>query len=223
MDDEILRSALKDKKIPVLPLDQKWHRLFAISGKTEEVIEAETELNTLIQKQGELNQNVKEWKKLKTSLMKNIVDNMTGDEENQKNKENNKLMIEELNRKIEEAEDELIDIPKAISEKNYDLMFLTMKHCYPLIKKNEAEKQEIDEWIANFRKELKKQIIRKQNREINNKEIYAYMHDVFGKEVVNLFDYQYIEADEKTKQDKFDKEVSDLNEESKKVLQEEGK
>ncbi|MCR5053604.1 MAG: hypothetical protein K6A69_02040 [Lachnospiraceae bacterium] len=223
MDDEILRSALKDKKIPVLPLDQKWHRLFAISGKTEEVIEAETELNTLIQKQGELNQNVKEWKKLKSSLMKNIVDNMSGDDENQKNKENNKLMIEELNRKIEEAEDELIDIPKAISEKNYDLMFLTMKHCYPLIKKNEAEKQEIDEWIANFRKELKKQIIRKQNREINNKEIYAYMHDVFGKEVVNLFDYQYTEADEKTKQDKFDKEVSDLNEESKKVLQEEGK
>ncbi len=223
MDDEILRSALKDKKIPVLPLDQKWHRLFAISGKTEEVIETETELNTLLQKQGELNQNVKEWKKLKSSLMKNIVDNMAGDEENQKNKENNKLMIEELNRKIEEAEDELIDIPKAISEKNYDLMFLTMKHCYPLIKKNEAEKQEIDEWIANFRKELKKQIIRKQNREINNKEIYAYMHDVFGKEVVNLFDYQYIEADEKTKQDKFDKEVSDLNEESKKVLQEEGK
>ena len=34
--------------------------------------------------------------------------------------------------------------------------------------------------------ELKKNIIRKQNREINNKEIYAYMHDIFGKDIINL-------------------------------------
>ena len=28
----------------------------------------------------------------------------------------------------------------------------------------------------------------KKNREINNKEIYSYMHDVFGMEVLNIFD-----------------------------------
>ena len=47
--------------------------------------------------------------------------------------------------------------------------------------------------------ELKKNIIRKQNRDINNKEIYSYLHDIFGMEVLNLFDIQYGEFPEPEK------------------------
>jgi hypothetical protein len=43
--------------------------------------------------------------------------------------------------------------------------------------------------------ELKRNIIRKQNREINNKEIYSYMHDIFGKDVITLFDVHYEDMD----------------------------
>ena len=39
------RKALEHKKLPLLVLDQKWHRLFAIHGKTDEIRNAETELN----------------------------------------------------------------------------------------------------------------------------------------------------------------------------------
>ena len=45
---------------------------------------------------------------------------------------------------------------------------------------------------------LKKNIIKKQNREINNKEIYSYMHDIFGRDVINLFDVKY-EEEQKAK------------------------
>ena len=41
------RKALEHKKLPLLVLDQKWHRLFAIHGKTDEIRNAETELNNL--------------------------------------------------------------------------------------------------------------------------------------------------------------------------------
>ncbi len=34
---EIFEAALKGKKVPLLVLDQKWHRLFAIHGKTDEI------------------------------------------------------------------------------------------------------------------------------------------------------------------------------------------
>ena len=46
--------------------------------------------------------------------------------------------------------------------------------------------KEIDDWIANIRVELKKNVIRKQNRDINNREIYSYLHDIFGAEVLDL-------------------------------------
>ena len=36
--------------------------------------------------------------------------------------------------------------------------------------------------------DLKKNIIKKQNREINSRQIYAYMHDIFGAEMMDVFD-----------------------------------
>ena len=39
--------------------------------------------------------------------------------------------------------------------------------------------------------ELKKRLIEKQQMEQQNQEIYNYMHDIFGAEVVNLFDMKY--------------------------------
>ena len=38
---------------------------------------------------------------------------------------------------------------------------------------------------------MKKNIIRKQNREINNREIYSYLHDILGAQVIDLFDIEY--------------------------------
>ena len=59
---------------------------------------------------------------------------------------------------------------------------------------NQSESKEIEDWINQVRIDLKKNIIRKQNRDINNREIYAYMHDIFGPDVLDLFDVQYEEV-----------------------------
>ena len=77
-------------------------------------------------------------------------------------------------------------------------MMLTMSFCYEKLRINANEIQEISDWITNVRVELKKNIIKKQNREINNKEIYSYMHDIFGRDVINLFDVKY-EEEQKAK------------------------
>lgn len=186
MDEESFKEAIRHAKIPILVLDQKWHRLFAISGKPEEVKKLEVELNELLQLQGKLNNEQRELKKLKNRLMNNIVSNMENAGDG--SMETDKRLIDETNEKIKQNEDELLDLPNRIKETDGVLMMATMRFCYAKLRTNAKEASEIADWIKNVRIELKKNIIKKQNREINNKEIYSYMHDIFGKDVLNLFD-----------------------------------
>ena len=196
MDEQAFNEALNHAKIPILVLDQKWHRLFAISGKPDEVKAVEVELNELLQEQGRLNQEVKELKKLKQKLMADIVTNIDEADVKHQEKRNideDKRLIAETNDKLDEDEDLLLEMPKRIAEKNRELMMLTMTFSYEKLRVNAHEIAEITDWITNVRIELKKNIIKKQNREINNKEIYSYMHDIFGKDVINMFDVKYDE------------------------------
>ena len=207
MDELVFKAALKSVKVPVLVLDQKWHRLFAISGKPENVKAKEVELNELLQLQGKLNQEIKDLKAVKNKLMQGIVVNMDGangadaSADQAKKLEDNKRLIEETNERLAADEDQLLDIPRSIKEVNEELMMLTMSFCYEKLRINANEIQEISDWITNVRVELKKNIIKKQNREINNKEIYSYMHDIFGRDVINLFDVKY-EEEQKAKASK---------------------
>ena len=193
--EEEFKIALSNKNIPILVLDQKWHRLFAIHGKTDEIKEAEAEVSELLALQGKINNELKKLKKIKSQLMDDIVQNMDDENDNsaerEKKRQENKKLIDEVNEKIAEEEDRLLEIPKEIKDANERLMILSMDYFYSKIRVNHTEAQEIEEWIAQVRIDLKKNIIRKQNRTINNKEIYSYLHDIFGAEVLDLFDIQY--------------------------------
>ena len=194
------RKALEHKKLPLLVLDQKWHRLFAIHGKTDEIRNAETELNNLLARQGKLNSDLKDYKKVKNQLMDEIVQNMEGSDGNASDKEKvrdkDKRMIDELNERIDAAEAELLELPQKMKQGNENLMILSMEYFYAKIKINTQESKEIEEWINQVRIDLKKNIIKKQNRDINNREIYAYLHDICGPQVLDLFDVE-MEASDK--------------------------
>ena len=196
------KSALINKTVPLLVLDQKWHRLFAVHGKTEEIKAQEIKLNKLLSDQGKYNNRLKELKRLKGKLLDDIVLNMNDPEHKmseaarEKKQEENKHMVDEINEKIDQCEEELVDIPYQIRETNDELMLLSMDYFYEKIRVNQQEAVEIDEWINQIRVDLKKNIIRKQNREINNREMYAYLHDIFGPEVIDIFDIKYEEKTE---------------------------
>ena len=194
MQDKNYDEVIKQCKIPTLVLDQKWHRLFAISGKPEDVKTIEQEEKEILLKQSHLTTELKNLKKIKADLMKSIVENMEGKDADkatdaQREKiEQDKRLIDEANEKIEQDEDALMEIPKELLEVNRTLMLATMNFCYAKRRTNSHELADISEWFTNFRVELKKNIIKKQNREINNREIYSYMHDIFGADVMELFD-----------------------------------
>ena len=190
------KSALTGKHLPVLTLGNKWYRLLNKTGSVP-LKETEDALNQLLKRQGKLNTESKDIRNLKKKLMKEIVpmvDEAEQQGENSKlNKqiEDHKRLIEECNEKLEAYEDELKDIPREIERINLQLMMFTMDCCYDIMKDNDKQIKETAEWVGAIRIELKKRLIEKQQMEQQNQEIYNYMHDIFGAEVVNLFDMKY--------------------------------
>ena len=72
-----------------------------------------------------------------------------------------------------------------------DLMLATMDVCYDRLKANEAEITEIARWAAQVKEELKEKLVRKQEMESMNQGLYSYMHDIFGADVIDIFDMKY--------------------------------
>ena len=89
----------------------------------------------------------------------------------------------------------MLELPREISRVNQELMVLTMDYCYEKLRINISEAKQINEWITQVRIDLKKNIIKKQNREINSRQIYAYMHDIFGAELMDVFDLENDDMD----------------------------
>ena len=186
------RPALAGKKVPIVTLDHKWHQLFTRLEKSHLITEKEKELNELLRRQGKCNTETKSIKKIKKKLMDEIVSLMEKqDAASIKKTEDNKRLINECNEKIEQYQDELLDLPKQINEVNIDLMVETMRICYENMHSNEQYISEISKWIAEVRVELKKNVVRKQEMEVANQEIYSFMHDIFGSDVIELFDMKY--------------------------------
>ena len=191
-------EALQSVKVPLLPLDQKWHHLFTGIEKTPEIKEAESKVDELLKLQGKLNDDLKNYKKVKSNLMGSIVDNMddsdvTDKSRRDKKMEENKKLINDANDKIAEIEDQLLDLPRDLDATNKVLMVLSMDLCYKKLRENAVDIGEIGNWIKKIRVELKKNIIIKQVKEQKNEEIYAYMHDILGPKTMDVFDLKYDE------------------------------
>ena len=149
-------EALHEKKIPILTLDNKWYRLLDDDTR-KRLSGTEERLNALLRRQGKLNTETKDIRKLKKKLMDEIMS-----------------MAEQMNQ-----------------GGNSQLEEKLAQHCYSMMQTNSEEIEKIAEWVKDIRIELKKQLVRKQKMEQKNQQIYSYMHDVFGADVVDLFDMKY--------------------------------
>ena len=194
--EDVYIPALEGKNIPILTLDNKWHRLFTQTGISDEILAQEEVLNELLKRQGKANNDIKDYKRLKQKLMNEIVSLMGEDDkpldgEAAKKQDENKRLIEDCNNKIENAQDALMDLDTEIYKENRKLMLMSMEVCYSAIKENTEEITQIEGWINDIRIELKKNVVKKQEKEMYNEELYAYMHDIFGPEVIEIFDMKY--------------------------------
>ena len=193
---EYFLDALAGKEIPLLPLDARWHELFPDFRKTREIKAMEKKLNKLIQKQGQTNNDLKEYEKAKKVLMKNIVANMTDGHEvdspiRSMKQDRNQKLLADLREKKEKAEQVKREIPGQIEAANRELLVECMKVCYQELMDNTYAIEEIDLWVEETRERLKNEILKKQDMEMRNTQMYKYMHNLLGAEVVEIFDRKH--------------------------------
>lgn len=192
LSDESIKKIVRNKKIPILTLDARWHELFPAEKKTYSIRKYEKQINELLKRQGKLVQEAKDLQKLKKKLMMEIVNNMSEtisqDERKEKKMENSQRLIREINEKLEKMDTELEQLPKKIKVMNDELLIESMKDSYDKLRVNREVINELADWIEKTRSELKEKVVRKQEIEEDNSMIYAYMHDILGGEMMDFFD-----------------------------------
>ena len=194
--DDIYKPALSKTKLPILTLDNNWHKLFTQAKETPEIKKLEKKLNELLKEQGKVNEEYKKLKFVKRKLMDEIIqlaDRYGGqhDKAIEKAMANHKALVEECSERLKALEEEHRDLPKRIEETNYQLMLRTMEICYKHLEENRREIEYYDKWIQDIRVQLRENIIRKQERETSTYELYSYMHNIFGRDVIDIFDMHY--------------------------------
>ena len=66
--EDVYKKALQGNRIPILTLDNKWHRLFNMMEPDRELKRLEEKLNALLKLQGKMNTESKSIKKIKKKL-----------------------------------------------------------------------------------------------------------------------------------------------------------
>ena len=197
-DDKVYMSALEGKSIPILTLDDKWHQLFTQTEMTPEIESLADELNALVDRDARIRTETKKIKKLKKTLLSEIVPLRDKANKSTSNKaaiekeiSERTRLINECNDKLDGHNDELMDLSRQIYDVDYKLMIETMNACYETLHSNTEYIKGLDEWISKVRVELKKNVIYLQEAEMENYNLYSYMHQIFGPEVIDLIDLKY--------------------------------
>ena len=191
--DKKFIAALEGKEIPILTLDPKWKLLFGAEGMPPQIEATAHELEQLMDSQSAFREKIKEIKRLKKKFLNEIIQ-LRSQPVNSKTEaliQKNSELVAQANAKIEEMEDSQLGLPRSLYQLNLKLMLQTMDFCYGYMRENTEQIGVINNWIRDVRVELKKQLVRKQESELDNYTIYQYMHQIFGPEVIDLFDMKY--------------------------------
>lgn len=195
------------KKIPILPLDNRWHQLFPDNLKTPRIKKLEKEVMNLVKREGGVSREIKNFVGLKKKLMKEIVDNMEEtDNENEKLRQKkldaSRKLIEDINNKNTELENEKYQLPYRLMKVNEELLMESIEKCYNRLSNNEMQIEALGEWIEKTRIQLKRNVVIKQDKTDENNNIYGYMHDMLGHEVMEIFDREHNYDKNKFKEEK---------------------
>ena len=195
-DEQAFIKALEGKEIPILTLDLRWHQAFSQGKANPEITKLEDEVNDFLKQQGKLNTEVKNVKNLKKQMMDEIVDltdafQDTKDTSVEKEIGEKKRLVDECNEKLEEYKDELLDLPIRLKEANLRLMLASMEACKERFGTNEEKITEIERWIRAIKVELKQNIIKKQESEVENYNMYVFMKEFFRDDTLSLFEMGY--------------------------------
>lgn len=184
---------ISNRRIPLLTLDERWLSLFPKEKMTIQMRELYVRVNELLKKQGKAMEEIKGYKRYKEQLMNEIVNNMEVNETilgklRAKKLEKNQKLILNLNMQLQDSEDELAQIPEEIQATNEQLFAETTRTCFQHLVTTGDQLHQLKQTISEYEEkllELKEEVKEVEN---SNREIYLYMHDMLGSDVMRKID-----------------------------------
>jgi len=181
-------ETIKKSKLPILTLDKRWLNFF-VEEKPDRIVELEKGLNYILKSQGNVNSQREDLKRLKKTLMIEIVNNMDPEKDSRAEKKliKSKELIDDINDKLILIEDRELSIPKSLNETNAILALEGLKVLEEKTRNNNNDIENLTESIEELRIELKKKILLKQKKEEENDKIFSYLNSLFGRDIVRRY------------------------------------
>ena len=185
---EAILARIRNLHLPLLTLDRKWYLLFS-GGKPKSIMMIEDELNDAIKSQGRIKEEKQQLNHLKKKLMNEIVNNMNEPEDSDgfKRMEKSRDLIQEINDKLILLENEELDIPDMMREKNAELAMETMELFYDGIADELNEIMELEKWIKETREELKQKTALYDQKIRETKNITNYFDRLLGPDITHMY------------------------------------
>ena len=116
-----------------------------------------------------------------------IVSGMAASGNDKKKDKQQKLLLETKER-IEKQSDRLMELPYEIKKTNEDLLVNGVAYCYEELKTRAQSLESLKAEIDIQREELKEKVAYRVELEESVDASYSLMHDLLGREVMNIFD-----------------------------------
>ncbi len=193
-DRDVLWNVIKSVKIPILTLDERWNTLFAELIRRPEIKKKTKLMNELLKEQGGMVNRVKEMKVLKKRLMTNIVDNMSevddkdANDLREKKQDVNQRLIRDINGKLDDSKERLMELPYEIMKNNRELLLESMIYGYTIINDNEDKAEELESDIERLSLELEEKTKQKELIDKQTNALYSYLHDMIGADILEKLD-----------------------------------
>lgn len=186
-----IEDILKSKKLPVVLLDTSWHT--AKQHIQSPIIDQiEKKLQELLKEQGRLNTDYKEYTAIKQNFLKEILvlSNKAQEGDNKALEELNKMHQSTLgaNQKIEEIEARLEAIDDEINSKNKEIVSEMIAIGYGFIDTYKQKNEALETEITELRLQLLQKTQQKKESEAFLKDIYNYLHNIVGREQIEVID-----------------------------------
>lgn len=184
-----------EKKGHIVVLDDQWHKLME-GRRNLRIRQLEGKLNRLLKEQGKVNTEYEGYKKLKQQMMEEIVANM-GDESEANNSAmaRKSLYIRDINKKFDQYEKKKAELPDQIEEVNTQLLTESMMVLYKEMVSLKDRQKSLEQEIDDRREALNAMVARKKESDATITELYGFMHDVAGFEVIEQMDRHFFGGD----------------------------
>lgn len=191
LKEEQFLSRFREVEVPILILDERWHHIFPDNKKSASVRELEEALRESFKRQARISEELEKEENTKQKLMKRIINNMRVAQISEKEAEKqdkSQQLIKEINGKIAELEAEYEEIPQKIKALNEELLIESMRVCYRIMEANKVQLDKQKALVEEAQQLLLERTLVKQNLEKENQQMYTFMHRMFGRKILELFD-----------------------------------